>query len=400
MRSPHIQGKGRDRQLGSTKARTPGVIHIQFCLWTTSVFSWRIRSGPVTVCRVIEQAVKQDEVQLPRRPRLRAGLGVFDRKPDEIQVGLDPRHAMVASNLPPDLVRMLHHLDGRMRMDEVLDLARSENLERARSLLLGLVKLGLLEEAWAPAGHGRTVSEVDLWSLRAQQPARDAFSRRAQSAVVLYGVGRLTIAIATQLAAAGIGHVQVEAEGFVTEHDTGTGYLDKDIGRQRRLAASDAVIRANPSIKRSKLRRDRQPEMVVLADSIVPAPELVRLLIHEGIPHLPVRVRDGLGIVGPLVYPGRNTCLGCADLSRKALDSQWPMVASQLAGRSQRADLCSVQATAAIAVGQILRALGPGDGRPPSWDTTIEIDTYEGTIEHRQWQRNPLCICGAPARTR
>lgn len=305
---------------------------------------------------------------------------------------------MVATGLPPDLVRMLHQLDGRMRTDELLDIAKSEHRERARNLILGLVQLGLLEEAWAPAGQGRTVNEVDLWSLRARQPGREAFNRRAHSAVVLHGTGRLTIAVATQLAAAGVGHVQVEAEGYVTEHDTGSGYLDTDIGRQRRLAASDAVVRANPSVKRSKLRRDRQPEMVVLGDSIVPAPELVQRLLYEGVPHLPVRVRDGLGIVGPLVWPGRNTCMGCTDLHRKEMDARWPIVAGQLAGRSQRADLCIVQATAAIAVGQILRALGPSDGPPPSWDTTIEINTYEGTVEHRSWQPNPLCICGAQPR--
>lgn len=305
---------------------------------------------------------------------------------------------MVATGLTPDLARMLHHLDGRMRVDEVLNLAESENLERARRLLAGLVELGLLEEAWAPAGKARTVSEVDMWSLRARQPGSEAFKRRAHSAVLLYGTGRLTIAIATQLAAAGVGHVQVEAEGIVTEYDTGSGYLDTDIGRQRRIAAADAVLRANPSIKRGKIRRDRQPEMVVLADSIVPAPELVQRLIYEGVPHLPVRIRDGLGIVGPLVHPGRNTCMGCADLQWKARDAQWPIIASQLVGRSQRADLCSVQATASMAVGQILRALGPLDGPPPSWNTTIEIDTYQGTVEHRKWEPNPLCICGAPAR--
>lgn len=341
------------------------------------------------------QLTRRTEPRLPRRPRLRPGLQVFDRSPGEVQIGLDPRHAMVATELSPDLVRILHRLDGRLRTDELLELADAENGDYLRELLTNLTRLGLVEEAWAPAGHGRTAGEVGLWSLRARQSGADSFTRRAHSAVVLHGTGRLTIAIATLLATSGVGHVQVEADGFVSDQDTGSGYLDSDIGRQRRTAATEAIRRANPAVKHSRLRGDRQPELVVLADAIVPAPEVVQLLLQEGVPHMPVRVREGLGIVGPLVYPGRSTCLGCADLHRKSMDSRWPMVAGQLAGRSQRADLCSVQTTAGMAVGQILRVLDDGKGPPPAWNTTIEIDTYAGTVEHRPWPPNPACGCGA-----
>ncbi|HVW40836.1 MAG TPA: TOMM precursor leader peptide-binding protein [Amycolatopsis sp.] len=331
--------------------------------------------------------------RLPKRPRLRPGLEVFDRRPGEIQIGLDPRHAMVASGLPPDVTKVLHRLDGSLRSDELLAIAESEHADQLRDLLLDLTQLGLVEEAWAPAG-GRAATEVGLSSLRARQSVRDAFSRRAHSGVILYGSGRLTIAVATLLATSGVGRVQVEADGYVTELDTGSGYVDADIGRQRRAAAADAIRRANPAAK-PKLHRDHRPDLAVLADAIVPAPELVRLLVHEGVPHLPVRVREGLGIVGPLVHPGRSTCMSCADLHRKSMDSRWPMVAGQLAGRYQQADLSSVQATAAIATAQVLRALFPGDSPPPVWNTTIEIDTYEGTIEHRAWPPNPACGCGA-----
>jgi bacteriocin biosynthesis cyclodehydratase domain-containing protein len=342
-----------------------------------------------------DQLTRRTEARLPRRPRLRPGLEVFDRRPGEVQIGLDPRHAMVATDLSPALVRIMHRLDGRLRTDELLALADAEDGDYLRELLTTLTRLGLVEEAWAPAGQGRTAGEVGLWSLRARQSGADSFTRRAHSAVVLHGTGRLTIAIATLLAASGVGHVQVEAEGPVGDQDTGSGYLDSDIGRQRRAAAAEAIHRANPAVRNTRLRGDRQPELVVLADAIVPAPEVVQQLLQEGVPHLPVRVREGLGIVGPLVYPGRSTCLSCADLHRRSMDSRWPMVAGQLAGRSQRADLCSVQTTAGMAVGQILRVLDHENGPPAAWNTTIEIDTYEGSVEHRPWPPNPACGCGA-----
>ncbi|HKS45715.1 MAG TPA: TOMM precursor leader peptide-binding protein [Amycolatopsis sp.] len=333
------------------------------------------------------------QVILPERPRLRPGLEVFDRAPGEVQIGLDPRHAMVASGLPPQVVTAMHRLDGSLRLADLLALATAEHGEQLRELLTELTRLGLVVETWA--SHSRVAGEVGLWSLRAGQRHRETFEQLTHTTVVLHGDGRLTIAIATLLAASGVGGIHVAASGVVTEQDTGSGYLDADIGKARRTAAAAALHRVNPATRTRKPSGDRQPELVVLADAIVPAPELVRLLTQEGVPHLPVRVRDGLGIVGPLVYPGRSSCLGCADLHRKALDPRWPTVAGQLAGRTQHADLGSIQVTAAMAANQILRALCFGDTPPPVWNTTIEIDAYEGTIEHRPWPPNPVCGCGA-----
>jgi bacteriocin biosynthesis cyclodehydratase domain-containing protein len=333
------------------------------------------------------------EMYLPERPRLRPGLEVFDRAPGEIQIGLDPRHAMVASGLSPGVIKALRGLDGSLRVTDLLALVDSEHREQLRDLLTELTRLGLVIETWA--NHSRVAGEVGLWSLRGRERHRETYEQRAHSSVVLHGNGRLTVAIATLLAAAGVGRIHVDAAGTVTERDTGSGYLDSDIGRPRRAAAVAAIERVNPSTKTHRPNGDRQPELVVLADAVVPAPEVVRLLMQEAVPHLLVRVRDGLGIVGPLVYPGRSSCLACADLHRKGLDPRWPKIAGQLAGRSQQAELGIVQATSAMAVGQILRALCPAENPPPTWNTTIEIDAYDGTVEHRPWPPNPACGCGA-----
>ncbi|WP_020417594.1 ThiF family adenylyltransferase [Amycolatopsis sp. ATCC 39116] len=337
----------------------------------------------------------QHTVFLPERPWLRPGLEVFDRGPGEVQFGLDPRHAMVAKDLPPDLVDALHRLDGSLRLESLLALAKSEHVEILRDIVANLTRLGLVEEAWPPSAYNRAASEAGLWSLSTGHRHSETVARRRHSAVVLFGSGRLTVAIAVLLATAGVGQVCVEAAGNVTEHDTGSGYTDADIGRSRSAAAADAVRRANPATVTRRLRDGRLPELAVLADAIVPAPELVRQLMHERVPHLAVRVREGIGIVGPLVEPGRSSCLACADLIRRSMDDRWPTVAGQLAGRTQQADLTTVQATAALATGQVLRALGPADGVPPGWNTTMEIDPYDCTVYHRPWPPNPACTCGA-----
>lgn len=57
-------------------------------------------------------------------------------------------------------------------------------------------------------------------------------------------------------------------------------------------------------------------DLVVLSDYLVADPRMVRDLHDQGVAHLLVRVRDGIGLVGPLVIPGVTSCLGCADLHR------------------------------------------------------------------------------------
>ncbi len=74
-------------------------------------------------------------------------------------------------------------------------------------------------------------------------------------------------------------------------------------------------------------------QCVLLADALVPDPRLVRELMRHRVPHLTVLLRDGRGIVGPFVVPGRTSCLRCADLTRTDLDPHWPQLAAQLCDR-------------------------------------------------------------------
>jgi len=66
-------------------------------------------------------------------------------------------------------------------------------------------------------------------------------------------------------------------------------------------------------VTRSSVTHTAPPDttdLVVLADFLVADPWVVRELHSCGIAHLPVRLRDGAGLVGPLVVPGVTSCLG------------------------------------------------------------------------------------------
>ena len=143
-------------------------------------------------------------------------------------------------------------------------------------------------------------------------------------------------------------------------------------------------------------------DLVVLSDFLVADPRVVRELHAARVPHLLVRVRDGGGLVGPLVIPGVTSCLSCADLHRSDRDAAWPAVAAQLRDTVGSADRATVLATAALALNQVdrvIRAVRGGDdlGRsaePPSTlDTTLEFDVNAHSILARRWSRHPRCSC-------
>ena len=145
---------------------------------------------------------------------------------------------------------------------------------------------------------------------------------------------------------------------------------------------------------------DEPPEpadCVVLADRQVPDPRLVRRLVRAGLPHLAVRIRDGRGVVGPFVFPGRSSCLRCADLVRTDLDPSWPRLATQLYGRQGHAGRAVMSATAAIAVGQIEGFLVADPSVSPAVDRTFELDLRTHRIVTRRWSRHPHCDCSAIA---
>jgi bacteriocin biosynthesis cyclodehydratase domain-containing protein len=164
-------------------------------------------------------------------------------------------------------------------------------------------------------------------------------------------------------------------------------------------------IRVTHSSAPHAVVRPELTDLAVLSDYLVADPRLVRDLHDAGVPHLLVRVRDGTGLVGPMVLPGKTSCLGCADLHRSDRDAAWPALAAQLRDTVGIADRSTVMATVALALGQVqmvVRAVRtvrsePG-GRldppaPATLSATLEFDVRAGSIATRRWPRHPLCPC-------
>lgn len=344
---------------------------------------------------------------LPVQPRLRADRPVLWRTPHTVQLGVDPRHAVVVAGLSPGLAALLRDLDGTRPTADLLTKAGDAGVPEAdaRGLLAELVEVGLIEEArtlrrrpsdarFIPASAPDTAS----WAVASGRSASDLLAARTAATVVVHGGGRIGVAVAVLLAAAGVGRVHVAPDGAVLAADTGTGYLPSDVGRPRAAAAAEAVRRVAPSVALGPPTVHHPSDLAVLADQLVVDPVLVADLAARRVPHLPARVRDGVGVVGPLVLPGRTSCLRCADLHRADADPCWPALAGQLLGRAGGGGLGVSTATAALAAEQALAALtGAAGGRPvPAvLEATLEIDPLGGRLDRRRWVPHPDCPCGA-----
>lgn len=307
----------------------------------------------------------------PHRTLLRLG-------PTARMIGLDPATALVVEDLEPALARMLDALTEPVdRLQLVAEAAGGgADPDQANALLHHLLR-------------SRAILDAAASGVRVR--------RRSEAVVLVVGDGPLAVGIAAGLARGGVGAVHVGIAGTVVAADLGTGYLDADRGHERGSAAAAAVHRLAPSVRTGPLPQRSQPDVVVLADALVPDADQVAGLMAGGTAHLLVRLRDGVGLVGPLVLPGRSACLRCLDLHRLDRDPDWYRASALLAGRTGQADPECAAATAALGTAQTLAALDGGATRmpPPVLGATLRYDPAAAALHRQPWAAHPGCPCRA-----
>ncbi|MCO1660753.1 TOMM precursor leader peptide-binding protein [Pseudonocardia humida] len=307
---------------------------------------------------------------------------VFRTGPGERFVGLDPGTAVVVGSLPDGLAALVDDLATPTARDELVERAVARGARRADALdlLSRLHRAGVVVDASA---------------------LRRADEHRRRAAVLVEGAGPLAVGVALGLAAAGVGTVHLRTAGTVTAADLRTGLIEADRGRPRAQALAAAVAAVAPRAVSGPAPARFSPDLVLLTDALVPEPVRVGKLHAAGRAHLAVRLRDGTGVVGPLVLPGRTACLRCLELHRRARDRAWPAVAAQLVGKPGTADPACAVATAALATAQALVALDGAAGgglTPPTLDATLELEPSAGALRRRAWPPHPDCGCGAAGR--
>jgi len=163
--------------------------------------------------------------------------------------------------------------------------------------------------------------------------------------------------VASFLAASGVGHVScADPEPAEPADLAPAGLILADLGSPRQDGAARAVERAAPEVRTSD--DGSVPDLVILTGPTLP--DLARQLLRDRIPHLALRTGEAIGVVGPLVQPGRSACLSCVDLRKTEADPQWPKILAQATftrPRPQACDTVLAAMTATLAAAQVLAFL-------------------------------------------
>lgn len=236
------------------------------------------------------------------------------------------------------------------------------------------------------------------WSLLdAHGDGTSVLAARAGARVRVSGLDRVGAVVAHTLATAGLGSLELDDTTPVGPQDVGFGGVsERDLGEPREVAVARAARADRPHL-RTLAPVDRPPDVVVLVDRGVADPVRHTPLRDAGATHLSVVVREASVLVGPLVVPGRTSCLTCVELHRADADPAWPMVAAQLVADRTVAGLVAETTLAtvsgALAAAQVLAYL---DGRPClARDAALEVALPLALPRRQQWLPHPACGCGS-----
>lgn len=241
----------------------------------------------------------------------------------------------------------------------------------------------------------RLAGELGALTARHGERAAEVLNARRHYTVALHGDGRAGPHIASLLAAAGIGRIDVTHAGDVRlRHASPGGVSPSDEGTSFRGAVEAAVRRAAPEADTTALPLGERPDLVILAVDEPIDTERRDALHARNCPHLGVRLGPDFGVVGPLVLPGLTSCLHCADLHRLDRDPAWSALAVQLGVPTRHTPASDVSLTAVIAGMAAMQALCYLDGVPAATvDGTLELHLPDWQPRRRSWPVHPDCDC-------
>jgi len=335
-------------------------------------------------------------IELSRRYTLPFGTRVIPRADDCVQIGTESPRCVVVRDAPRESVQLLGALDGASTIAEVLTAHDADPLMWS-GLLGQLMAADLLVPVEptdrtglpAPAGAHLTDERAGLAHRHGHVAAARILQARDDSLIVVRGAGAVARSIASLLAAAGVGHLHCESGGPALRPRTRTstdtaGPRPADVGAS--LRSSYPTLRVHPPAAH------QHPTIVVLAGDAVPDLGMAAAYTRSRIPHLAVTTGVARAVVGPLVLPGRSSCLSCAHRHRTAADPGWPAVARQLTDDPQRAPAFLAAAAACLAVGEVLEHID-GVVRPTTVNGTLEWHAGDLGPRRRTWTQHPQCGC-------
>lgn len=357
------------------------------------------------------------------RPAIKAGLLMVWRDPDTLQIGIDPRRAVALRGMR-GAEALINLLDGSRDLGQVLAAAQDQGIGRqAAERVIGLLAAaGALDDF--PAATLRALPDGPRDRLARELASAclahgysdggaHVLARRQAAWVRVHGTGPVASGLASLLAASGVGQVSTtgttgtmdttDTTGGTAAGGTAGGTAADHAGTGPRLPSWPPAGRVRlghpgadppPRARRGGPRDRRRPDLVVLSDGY--RPELPGTLVAGNVAHLSVAASEAIGVVGPLVIPGRTSCLSCVDMARSGRDPAWPLILAQACGRAPHPAACAAVLAAAVAAQATGQALAFLDRAAPG--AAVINGTLELVLPDWQWRRHswiphPQCRC-------
>ena len=375
---------------------------------------------------------------------LKRGLLPVWRDRDTLQIGIDSRRAVALTGMA-GAGWVIGLLDGSRDRAQVVQTAADQGIpaETTERVLALLATAGALDDFPAgtlrllsPPVRARLATELAAASLahRDGDGGARTLARRLTAQVRIHGAGTVGNGIASLLASSGVGQVtnadrQRPEKSQSTPDGPGTlrpgvtsagpdGSGEPPTGRARPAKPRPGTGRpgspqsstGRPGNPRRGTRRPgtgelgMAPPRAALPDlAILVGRHLMELrasLMRDRIAHLAVSADEAIGVVGPLVIPGRTACLRCLDLTRAERDPAWPLILAQLEGRECNPCACDAPLAAAVAAqaaAQVLAFIDRAVAADPVANGTLELVLPGWQWRRRTWPRHPGCSCGSHA---
>jgi bacteriocin biosynthesis cyclodehydratase domain-containing protein len=335
------------------------------------------------------------------RPAIKAGLLMVWRDPDTLQIGIDPRRAVALRGMR-GAEPLINLLDGSRDLGQVLAAAHDLGIGRqAAERVIGLLAAaGALHDfpaatlrAMPDGPRDRLARELATVSLAHGHTDGGALvlARRQAACVRVHGTGLVAAGLASLLTASGVG--RVSCTGAAAEPPA-TGPELSSWPPAGRVRLGHPAGAGRPRGGRNAPGQWGRPDLAVLADGY--PPELPGSLVASNVAHLTAAASEAIGVVGPLVIPGRTACLGCVDMARTDRDPAWPLILAQASGRVPQPAACAAVLAAAVAAQATAQTLAFLDRAGPI--TAVTNGTLELVLPDWQWRRHswvphPQCRC-------
>src|SRR5580693_366838 len=387
------------------------------------------------------------------RPVLKRGLLPVWRDRDTLQIGIDSRRAVALTGMA-GAAWVIGLLDGSRDRAQVVQTAADHGIpaETTERVLALLATAGALDDF--PAGtlrllppplRARLAAELAAASLahRDGDGGARTLARRLTAQVRIHGAGAVGTGIASLLTSSGVGQVTradaPERPQKLQSTPNGPGTLRPGVpstggdgsgepppGTARPAEPQPSTGRpgnpqpstgrpGNPQPSTGRPRNQqtgtgrrgkpgKAPPSMALPDLAILVGrhpmERRASLMRDHVPHLAVAADEAIGVVGPLVIPGRTACLRCLDLTRAERDPAWPLILAQLEGREPDPCACDAPLAAAVAAqaaAQVLAFIDRAVAADAVVNGTLELVLPGWQWRRRTWPRHPGCSCRSHA---